>query len=400
MNIYIIILLLIIFIFIIIYINIDNTEPFIPLEALTDYDIRKQNIDLLKKVVKFLEQNNIIYWAISGTMLGLVRDKGMIPWDDDSDIAIIDTDVNNLLNLEKELEKNGMGLSSWFGGYKIFDLNGKEYNEYDIPILGPLNYLLNLFAGKKSYKYPFVDVFVVTLNENNDYVYVNEQARNTWINDIYNKDDTFPLQKYKYEDYYIYSMHNPIPVLDKCYNGWRNKASKWYDHANEKSISSIEFTIDYNNNNKPYLWILNINDDNNDNINNSNSFNVIKINNNNIIKWIPELKEYNHYILNLNNNDKTTVYKIMLLYKYGGLCIDSTIKIIKDPIDIINELDKYDFITDKNYKIMTSKPTAILLGKIINFIKIHHKLPDISNEIKNIKNYQYSDNYDYHLYFS
>ena len=35
-------------------------------------------------------KNKLDYWATGGTLLGTVRSKGMIQWDDDIDVAIIE----------------------------------------------------------------------------------------------------------------------------------------------------------------------------------------------------------------------------------------------------------------------------------------------------------------------
>ena len=51
-------------------------------------------------------KHNITYWLKSGTLIGAVRRGGIIPWDGDGDIGMLEEDYHRLkLVLQKELPR-------------------------------------------------------------------------------------------------------------------------------------------------------------------------------------------------------------------------------------------------------------------------------------------------------
>ena len=55
---------------------------------------------------KFCTDHNLRYFATGGTAIGAVRHKGIIPWDDDIDVAMIREDYDRFLSLKPILEKS------------------------------------------------------------------------------------------------------------------------------------------------------------------------------------------------------------------------------------------------------------------------------------------------------
>ncbi len=75
-------------------------------------ELQKIQLEILDVVVAFCEENNISYWLDSGTLLGAIRHKGYIPWDDDIDIGMLRPDYDRFLST----------FNSAFENYKVYSI--------------------------------------------------------------------------------------------------------------------------------------------------------------------------------------------------------------------------------------------------------------------------------------
>ena len=52
-------------------------------------EIRSIQLDILQSIHTFCAENNLRYSLAFGTLLGAIRHKGYIPWDDDIDLCMM-----------------------------------------------------------------------------------------------------------------------------------------------------------------------------------------------------------------------------------------------------------------------------------------------------------------------
>lgn len=123
------------------------------MEKISLEQTKKIQVNMLEYIHNICEKNNINYFLIGGSLLGAVRHKGMIPWDDDIDIALLRNDYNKLISILKKEKSNE---------YMI--LNNQIQKDYFYPFSKLINkktvLIENNFESIENYGV-YVDIFAI-----------------------------------------------------------------------------------------------------------------------------------------------------------------------------------------------------------------------------------------------
>jgi phosphorylcholine metabolism protein LicD len=148
-------------------------------------------IDLFQITINILNEFNIKYCLISGTLLGYVRHNDLIPWDDDIDLLVESSIISKMPEINKKynnqlnfLVKDPILIQFCFTNKEI----KLEHNKY---LLNP----------KNKYTWPFIDLFIFT--EDIDNQSINFFGK-SWI-----KNNFFPVNTDTFLDINVSIPKNP-----------------------------------------------------------------------------------------------------------------------------------------------------------------------------------------------
>ena len=75
--------------------------------------VQMTQLEIAKEIRRVCDENNIQYFLCFGTMLGAVRHKGFIPWDDDMDMGMIRSEYERFLEIAPQKLKPEYLLQTW-----------------------------------------------------------------------------------------------------------------------------------------------------------------------------------------------------------------------------------------------------------------------------------------------
>ena len=60
--------------------------------------LQQKMLEILKEFIFLCDKHNLRYWLADGSLVGVIRHKGFIPWDDDLDVFMPRPDYENMRN--------------------------------------------------------------------------------------------------------------------------------------------------------------------------------------------------------------------------------------------------------------------------------------------------------------
>lgn len=136
------------------------------INQLSSLEIKSELVKMLEWIHSFLTENQISYSLVGGTLLGAIRHKGFIPWDDDIDLAMTRSSyykLNSLADIVKAKSK---------GKYRIISC---ENGTSEFPFIKLVNTQISvnqININSKTGNYLWIDIFPF------DIVFDNEKTRN------------------------------------------------------------------------------------------------------------------------------------------------------------------------------------------------------------------------------
>jgi lipopolysaccharide cholinephosphotransferase len=197
--------------------------------------------DILMRVDALFQEHNILYWGTCGTLLGAVRHSGLIPWDDDIDLAMLAHDVPKLLALKEVLHQKGLDICMHSNGwYKIFALDGDlvEVSAEFAPY----------FRGQTHYtwRYPSVDIFPMHIAADGSIRYVKKNVADSWgsTHYFYAQEILSPLVYMPFGPTHLPIPRNFIDIVARMYGeDWNDITYVEYDHQKEAWRTKIKVKL-------------------------------------------------------------------------------------------------------------------------------------------------------------
>jgi lipopolysaccharide cholinephosphotransferase len=151
--------------------------------------------ELLEEFLRFAQEKQLVYFAISGTLIGAIRHGGLMPWDDDIDMGILE-DSKGIIESYKS---DTFRITPEGFGYKL----RSNHHTLSLDIM-----VFEMKGGMYRIRNDMFPTEAIKLNE------------------------IFPLKQVPFSGFEINVPNKSEEYLDRGFPGWKTKVILQCGHAN------------------------------------------------------------------------------------------------------------------------------------------------------------------------
>jgi len=140
-------------------------------------EFKKISLDILLAVHEFCQENNIKYSLACGTLIGAIRHKGFIPWDDDIDIYMVREDYKRFISIFPQLYKDKLSIISLESSSQWNCPFAKVYDSRTVMIEDKRTDIVGLGIG--------IDVFPLDQAPDNDQLWTQFEKKRKILRGLY-----------------------------------------------------------------------------------------------------------------------------------------------------------------------------------------------------------------------
>lgn len=183
---------------------------------------------LLFTVTELLDKHHIPYHLEGGTLLGIVRDQDLLPWDHDVDISVPHQFSENVIALKTALRRKGYRLAMKKSRIDSGPIKKGDYYVFKIkPLMG---YFLHWFVPGYYKNLIVLDIFVKATE--GEYVYWQAKNRTMRVSKQYYQS----FETVTYQDKQLRAPNNFKDYLTEKYGDWSVPIKEWDCGENELTI--------------------------------------------------------------------------------------------------------------------------------------------------------------------